>query len=97
MEGSVDGERGHIFLQVELVRHVGTVEDEVEGKGPGFGPVFGASVDEFFGAKGFGIFFFGGGVGEGIDFGAQGGGPEDAKVAETATISCINRELTFPE
>ena len=69
--------------------HVGGVEDEVEFEGVGFGPVFFGSEDEFFGAHFFGVGFFIGGVGEGVDFGAESGGPEDAKVAESAAVEEI--------
>ena len=84
VEFAVDVEGGHVFLEVEGVGHVCGVEDEVEFKGVGFGPVFLGGDDEFFSAHFFGIGFFAGGVGEGVDFGAEGFGPEDAEVAETA-------------
>ena len=84
MEFAVDVEGGHVFLEIEGVGHVCGVEDEVEFEGVGFGPVFLGSDDEFFGAHFFGIGFFAGGVGEGVDFGAESFGPEDAEVAETA-------------
>lgn len=84
MEFAIDVQRGHVFLQVEGVGHVCGVEDEVEFEGVGFSPVFFGSEDEFFGAHFSGVGFFAGGVGEGVDFGAEGGGPEDAEVAESA-------------
>lgn len=64
--------------------HVGCVEDEVECEGPCFGPVGVGGADEFFGAEGEGVGFFGGAVGYGVGFGAEGGGPEEAEVAEAA-------------
>lgn len=64
--------------------HVGGVEDEIEFESVGFGPVFCGGEDEFFGAHFLGVGFFAGGVGHGGDFGAEGGGPEDAEVAESA-------------
>ena len=84
VEFAVDVEGGHVFLEVEGVGHVCGVEDEVEFEGVGFEPVFLGGDDEFFGAHLFGIGFFAGGVGKGVDFGAEGFGPEDAEVAETA-------------
>ena len=84
VEFAVDVEGGHVFLQVEGVGHVGGVEDEVEFEGVGFGPVFFGGEDEFFGAHLFGVGFFAGGVGHGGDFGAEGFGPHDAEVAESA-------------
>ena len=84
VEFAVDVEGGHVFLEVEGVGHVCGVEDEVEFEGVGFGPVFFGGDDEFFGAHLFGIGFFAGGVGKGVDFGAEGLGPEDTEMAETA-------------
>ena len=84
VEFAVDVEGGHVFLEVEGVGHVGGVEDEVEFEGVGFVPVLFGGDDEFFGTHLFGIGFFAGGVGEGVDFSAEGFGPEDAEVAETA-------------
>jgi hypothetical protein len=68
------------------VGHVGCVEDEVEFEGPGFGPVFVAGDDEFFGSHFFGVGFFAGAVGEGVDFGAEGFRPEDTEVAKATTV-----------
>ena len=84
VEFAVDGEHGHHVGEVEGVGHVGGVEDEVEGEGPGFVPVFVGGGDIFLGAKGESVGFFGGGVGNGVDFGAEGGGEHDGEVAETA-------------
>ena len=84
VEFAIDVEGGHVFLEVEGVGHVGGIEDEVEFEGVGFGPVFLRGDDEFFGAHLFGIGFFTRGVGKGVDLGAEGLGPEDAEVAETA-------------
>ena len=83
MEFAIDVEGGHVFLDVEGVGHVCGVEDEVEFEGVGLGPVFLRGDDEFFGAHFFGVGFFARGVGEGVDFGAEGFGPEDAEVAKT--------------
>lgn len=84
VEFAIDVEGGHVFLEVEGVGHVCGIEDEVEFEGPGFGPVFLGGDDEFFGAHLFGIGFFAGGVGKGVDLSAEGFGPEDAEVAKTA-------------
>lgn len=62
VEGAVDGEGGEVVLQGKGVGHVCCVEDEVEGEGPCFGPVFVGGGDEFFGAEGEGVGFFRGAV-----------------------------------
>ena len=84
VEFAIDVECGHVFLEVEGVRHVCGIEDEVKFEGVGFGPVFLRGNDEFLGAHLFGIGFFAGGVGKDVDLGAEGIGPKDAEVAETA-------------
>ena len=84
VEFAVDGEHGHHVGEIEGVGHVGGVEDEVEGESPGFVPVFVGGGDIFLGAEGEGVGFFGGRVGNGVDFGAEGGGEHDGEVAETA-------------
>ena len=84
VEFAIDVEGGHVFLEIKGVGHVCGVEDEVEFEGVGFGPVFLGGDDEFFGAHLFGIGFFAGGVGKDVDLGAEGVGPKDAEVAETA-------------
>lgn len=61
--------------------HVGCVEDEIKGEGPCLGPVFIGGADEFFGAEGEGVVLFRRAVGDGVGFGAEGGGPEEAEVA----------------
>ena len=85
MELAVHRQRAHVLLQVELVRHVGGVEDEVEGERPRFRPVFVFRADELLGAQGQRVFLLFRCVRNGVDFGAQGGGPEEAEVAESAT------------
>lgn len=84
VEFAIDVERGHVFLDVEGVRHVSGVENEVKFEGPGFRPVFFAGDDEFFGAHGESVVLFAGAVGKSVDFSAEGFGPEDAEVAEAA-------------
>ncbi len=83
VEFAIDVQGGHVFLDIEGVGHVCGVENEVEFEGVGLGPVFLRGDDEFFGAHFFGVGFFVGGVGEGVDFGAKGRGPEDSEVAKT--------------
>ena len=51
MEFAIDVEGGHVLLDIELVSHVGRVEDEVEGERPGFGPILILRTDEFLGAE----------------------------------------------
>lgn len=84
VECAVDGERGQVFGHVEGLGHVCGVEDEVECEGPVFGPVFVRRGDEFFGAEGEGVGFFGRRVRDGIGFGAEGTGPEEPEVPESA-------------
>lgn len=84
VEGAVDGEGGDVVFQGEGVRHVGGVEDEVEGEGPWFGPVGVGGGDKFFGAEGEGVGLLRRAVGDGVGFGAEGAGPQEAEVAEAA-------------
>ena len=58
MELAVDVDGGEVLLDVEGVRHVGGVEDEVEGEGVGFGPVVGVRGDEVRGTEGESVGFF---------------------------------------
>jgi hypothetical protein len=51
VEGAVDGEGGHVILEREGVRHVGCVQDEIEGECPRLGPILVGGTDEFFGAE----------------------------------------------
>ena len=85
VELAVDRERAHVFLQVELVGHVGGVEDEVEGERPRFGPVLVFGADELFGPERERVLLLFRRVGDGVDFGAEGRGPEEAEVAESTT------------
>ena len=89
VEGAVDGERAHVFRQVERVRHVGGVEDEVEGEGPFRGPALLRREDECLGAQLQGVGFFVGRVREGVRFGAEGAGPEESEVAEAAAAGWV--------
>lgn len=60
MEGSIDSQGRHIFCKVEGMCHVGSVQDEIEGKCPGFGPVFVFGTNELFSAKSECVFLFAG-------------------------------------
>lgn len=91
VEGAVDGEGAHVVGQVEFVRHVGGVEDEVEGEGPFFGPVLVGGADELFGAQFERVVFFAGRVRESVGFGAEGVGPEEAEVPEAAAGGGISK------
>ena len=95
MKSAVDRERGHVFLQVEGVRHVGAVENEVKGEGKGLSPIFGAGVDEVFGTQSFGILFFARGVGQGVNLSAHGGGPEDTEMAKATTTEELVTDTNF--
>lgn len=67
MKFAVDVESGHVLLDIELVSHVGAVEDEVEGEGPGLGPVLVLRTDEFLGTELQGVILLVGTVREGVD------------------------------
>ena len=83
MEFAVDVEGGHVFLDVEGVGHVGGVEDEVEFEGVLFGPVLFARDDEFLRAHLQRVVLLPGAVGESVDLGAEGFGPEDTEMTES--------------
>ena len=84
MELAIHVQGGHVILDVEGVGHVGGVEDVVEGESPILVPVLGLGGDELLGTKFERVGFLAGGVRDGVDFGAEGGGPEDGEVAESA-------------
>ena len=86
MEFAIDVEGGHVFLDVEGVGHVGSIEDEVEFEGPGRGPVLLAGDNEFLGSHLLGVGFLARAVGEGVDFGAKGFRPENTEMAKATTI-----------
>lgn len=86
MEDAVDGEGAHVIRQVEFVRHVRRIEDEVKGEGPFLRPVFALRADEFFGPEFQRVFFLAGRVRHGVGFGTEGVGPEETEVAETAAV-----------
>ena len=90
MEGPVHGKRGHVVGKVECVGHVGGVEDEVEGEGVGFEPVFVSGADELLGAELEGVVFFIRGVGDGVDFCAESLGPEEAEMAQAAAAVILS-------
>ena len=82
----VNGEGGHVSLEIEFVSRVRSVEHEIGGEGPLLGPVGIRSADEVVGAEGEGGGALGGGVRDGVNFSAHGGGPEDAVVAKSAAV-----------
>ena len=85
VEFAVDVERGHVLLDVELVRHVGAVEDEVEGVGPGLRPVLVPCADELLGAELEGVVLLFGAVREGVDLGAERRCPEQSEMTQSAS------------
>lgn len=62
VELAVDLQDGEVVVELELVGHVGGVEDEVEGECEGLGPVFLGGGDEVFGAELEGVVLLVGGV-----------------------------------
>ena len=84
MERSIDFADGEVLSDVELVRHIGCVEHEVESEGEVLGPVLVLVADEVLCAELEGVVFLVGRVGDDCDFGAEGVGPDDCEVAETA-------------
>ena len=80
MEFPVDVEGGHVLLDVELVSHVGGVEDEVEGVGPGFRPVLVSGANEFLGTEFEGVVLLSGAVREGVDLGTERRCPEQSEM-----------------
>lgn len=85
VEDAVDGERGHVFGQVEGVRHVGGVEDEVKGKRPRFRPVLVLRADEPLGPQRERFVLFVRAVRDRVRFRSQGRRPQKTEVPETAT------------
>lgn len=75
VELAVDVEGRHVLLDVELVGHVGGVEDEVEGVGPRLGPVLVLCADELLGTEFQGVVLLVGAVREGVDLGTEGSCP----------------------
>lgn len=84
MEFAIHVQGGHVILDVEGVGHVGGVENVVEGEGPVLVPVLGLGGDELLGAEFERVGFLARRVRDGVDLGAEGGGPEDGEVAESA-------------
>ena len=72
MEFATDVEGGHVFLNIELVSHVGRVEDEVEGEGPGLGPILVLRTYEFLSAELQGVVFLIGAVRKSEDLSTEG-------------------------
>lgn len=93
VEYTVDVERGDVVYHVEGVRDVCGVEDEVERVRPGLLPVGFGGDDEVLCAAFERVFFFVWGVGESVDFGAEGAGELEAEMSEAATMITIMRKV----
>ena len=83
VEGAVDFQSREVVREVELVRRVSAVEDEVEGERDLLGPVGVVGRDEVLSAEFQRVILLVGRVREGVDFSAEGNCPEDTKVPET--------------
>lgn len=86
MEGAVDFEGAEVVGQVELVGGIGSVDDEVEGKLPGLGPVLLLGDNEVFGTKLESILLLVGTVGDGVDLSSESLCEKDTEVAKTAAV-----------
>ena len=75
MEFAIDVEGGHVLLNIEFVGHVGSVEDEVEGKSPGLGPILVFRTYEFLGAELQSVIFLVGTVRKSVNFSTEGRRP----------------------
>lgn len=84
VEGAVDFEGAEVVGQVELVGGIGSVDDEVEGKLPGLGPVLLLGDNEVFGTKLESILLLVGTVGDGVDLSSESLCEKDTEVAKTA-------------
>lgn len=84
VEAAADLEDGQVRRDVELVRHVGRVEHEVEPERQRLRPVLGAAADEVRGAERLGVAVLVRRVRDHGDLGAQRARPQDGEVAEPA-------------
>ncbi len=66
------------------MRHVGAIEDEVEGEGVILSPIFLIAVDKLLRAELLGIFLFTRRVRDYVYFGSHSRSPENSEMAETA-------------
>lgn len=76
-------------MDVELVRHIRSVQNEVEGKRPWFGPVFILGADELLGAELLRIRLFSGRVGDGVGFGTKSTCPQQAEMSKSTTAELL--------
>ena len=90
MEFTVDVESGHVLLDVEFVSHVGGVENEVEGIGPGLRPVLVACANELLGAELEGVVLLVGAVREGVDFSTERRCPEQSEMTQSTSRKLVN-------
>ena len=91
VEFTVDVQRGHVLLDVELVSHVGAVEDEVEGVGPRFRPVLVSCTNEFLGAELEGVILLSGAVRERVDLGPKRRCPEQCEMTQSTSEKNVSR------
>ena len=89
VEFAVDGEGRHVVLDIELVGHIRSVEDEVEGKGPRFSPIFVLGADELLGPELLRIRLFSGRVGDGVCFGAESTCPQQAEMSKSTAAESL--------
>ena len=85
VELAVHCEGRHVLRQVEGVRHIGTVEDEVKREGPRFRPLLFVGANELLGAQCKGVFLLVWAMRDCVGFRTQGIGPDNTEVAESTT------------
>lgn len=75
-----------VVVKVELVGHVGAVEDEVESEGVRLGPVLLAGANEVLGTHLEGVLLLAGGVRDYVNFSAESSSPHNREMAESSAI-----------
>ena len=93
MELTSDLHRAHVRVQVELVGHVGAVDDKVVGECERLGPVLVTAGDEVVGSEAKSVVLLVGAVGDGSDFSTESLCPQKSEVS---TI-CVSEHGTEEE
>ena len=79
--------RAHVCVQVKLVSHVGTVDDEVVGECKRLGPVLVTAGDEVVGTETKSVLLLVGAVGNSSDFSTKSLGPEKSEVSTVFSLA----------